>query len=494
MTLPRSTPEEQGVSSTAIARFVDALERNLRDVHSMMLVRGGYVIAEGWWAPYRRELPHSLFSISKSFTSTAIGFAVDEGLMTLDDHVVDLLRDDLPEVVSDNLAAMRVRDLLTMTSGHSVDTVAATSDTHGNWAKTILALPVEHVPGTTFAYNSGATYLLSAILQGITGQRVLDYLTPRLFDPLGIDGATWEQCPRGIDTGGWGLSITTEGIVAFGETYLRDGIFEGRQVVPASWVRTATALQVNNGDFATDDDNAQGYGFQFWRSRHNTYRADGAFGQWSIAMPDHDALLVVTSGLDDARALNTVWDHLLPVLTRDKPQAPDATAVAALADRLGTLSLALPDGARDSPTAARVSGTRYVFTANSLGLESARLDFDPDATLLTVVDAHGSHEIACGIGEWATGTSALVGSLSGTALLGTALSATALLGPIAAAGAWADDDSYFATIYFTTTPFALTIAFDFRDDEVTVNVERNVSFGPTQLLHTVGRIEKINQE
>ncbi|GAB3605919.1 hypothetical protein GCM10027413_13280 [Conyzicola nivalis] len=471
MTLPRSTPEAQGVSSAAIGRFVDALERNLHDVHSMMLVRHGHVIAEGWWAPYRADLPHSLFSISKSFVSTAVGFAVDEGLLSLDDRVVALLPDDLPEAVGDNLAAMRVRHLLTMKSGHSVDTVDATSGPDQNWSRAILALPVEHTPGATFVYNSGATYLLSAILQRVTGGRVLDYLTPRLFGPLAIVGATWEQCPRGIDVGGWGLSITTEDIAVFGETYLRDGTFEGRQVVPAEWVRAATTAQVENAESATVEDNAQGYGFQFWRSRHNTYRADGAFGQWSIAMPEQDALLVITGGLDDPHALNTVWDHLLPVLGGDE-RAPDATGAAALADRLGTLSLALPDGEPHSPTAARVSGARFTLPRNSLGLRSVSLDLDGGDARLTVVDGRGTDVIACTAGGWTPGESALLAD-------GPA--------PVAAAGAWADDDSYVVTLFLTTTPFSLTLVFDFRDDEVTLTIEQNVSFGPTRLLHTVGR-------
>ena len=480
MSLPRSTPEEQGVSSAAIGRFVDALEQNLHDVHSMMLLRHGFVVAEGWWAPYRESHPHSLYSVSKSFVSTAVGFAINEGLLGLDDAVVDLLADDLPEVVSDNLDAMCVRHLLTMTTGHATGTGSADSELRDNWARDILALPVEHKPGTTFVYNSGATYLLSVILQNITGQRVLDYLTPRLFEPLGITGATWEQCPRGFDTGGWGLSITTEDIAAFGETYLRGGVFAGRQIVPAGWVRAATTLQVENGNFAPGDDHAQGYGFQFWRGRHNTYRADGAFGQFSIAMPEHDAVLVLTSGLDaGARALNAVWDHLLPVLTHDGPLVPDATAAAALTHRLATLSLALPDGAPSSPAAARVSGTTYRFTKNSIGLESASLLFGAGPTRLTLVDEHGTQEIDCGIGEWVSGRAALLANG---------------VGPVAAAGTWTDENSYLVTVYLTTTPFAITLAFDFRVDEVTVNVEQNVSFGPRQLLHTVGHIEKINQE
>ena len=473
MRFPRSTPERQGVSSRAIERLIDALESGPPSVHSMMLVRHGHVIAEGWWAPYRRSHPHSLFSISKSFTSTAVGFAIEEGLLTLDDAVVDLLPDDLPEVVSDNLAAMRLRHLLTMTTGHTFDTVTVLNEHEQNWSRLFLALPVDAAPGSTFVYSTGASYLLSAIVQRLTGERLLDYLTPRLLEPLGIADAAWEQCPRGVDVGGWGLSITTEDIAAFGHTYLRGGVWNGRQVVPAHWAAEATRLQVPNGDFGGDNDNSHGYGYQFWLNRHGSYRADGAFGQLSIAFAEQDALLVLTGGVADAqRDLDIVWEHLLPVLgARELPA--DATAAARLARRLETLRLPLPVGDDTAPTAARVDGTTYALARNSAGLRTVALETRPDCTRLTIVDAGGTHVVDCGRREWTTGTSSLLGNHDA---------------PVASAGTWSDDSSFLATVYFTETPFAVTVSLDFLGDgrEVTVTVDQNVSFEPTRLLHTIG--------
>ena len=473
MRFPRSTPEEQGVSSAALERLIDAIESGPRSVHSLMLVRHGHVIAEGWWAPYRRSHPHSLFSVSKSFTTTAVGFAIEEGLLTLDDAVVDLLPDDLPASVSDNLAAMRVRHLLTMTTGHAVDTVEALDEREHNWAKRLLAQPVDLAPGSTFVYNTGASYLLSAIMQRLTGERMLDYLTPRLFEPLEIADATWEQCPRGIDVGGWGLSITTEDIAAFGHTYLRGGVWNGAQVVPAHWAAEATRLQVPNGDFAGDNDNSHGYGFQFWLNRHGTYRADGAFGQLSIAFPEHDALLVLTGGLSDMqRDLDVVWEHLLPVLGAHALPA-DATGAARLALRLEELALPFPVGDDIAPVALGVTGTTFALPRNTAGIRSIALDTSHDTTRLTIVDGAGTHEVACGRREWTPGTSSLLGNRDA---------------PIASAGAWPDERSFLATIHFTETPFSVSISLDFIGDarEVTVNVEQNVSFGATQLLHTNG--------
>ena len=310
--LPRSTPEAQGIASTAVAASASdrgATARHPQPHAAEAPPRG----RGGWWHPYAPESAHSLFSISKSFTSTAVGLAAAEGLLAIDDSVVSLLPDDAPALVSDHLAAMTVRHLLTMSTGHAADTLEAIDrGDDDNWARAILAEPVENPPGTAFVYNSGATYLLSAIVQRLTGERLLDYLTPRLFEPLGIAGATWETCPRGIDVGGWGLALTTEDVATFGQLYLQRGEWNGAQLVPADWVDAATSAQVSNGDPTVPDDWTQGYGFQFWRSLHGAYRADGAFGQLCFVLPEQDAVLMLTSGLTEAQpALTALWEHLV---------------------------------------------------------------------------------------------------------------------------------------------------------------------------------------
>lgn len=194
--LPRSTPEDQGLSSAALDTFVAALDASEPEIQTVMLLQHGHVVLEEEWSPYRLTDPHLLFSVSKSFTSTAIGLAIDSGLLTLDDKVISFFgADELPETISDNLAAMTVRHLLTMTTGHSEDTVAALSRDR-RMVKIFLGLDVDHEPGTVFVYNSGATYMLSAILQRLTGERLFDYLKPRLFEPLGITEATWQVSRR----------------------------------------------------------------------------------------------------------------------------------------------------------------------------------------------------------------------------------------------------------------------------------------------------------
>jgi CubicO group peptidase (beta-lactamase class C family) len=314
-TLPRDTPESQGVLAQGVRDFTSALE-HLDSVHSFMLVRHGRVVAEQWWSPGGPDIPEDIWSLSKSFTSTAVGLAIAEGRFALTDLIVDLIPGETPDDVDERLARLNVRHLLTMTTGHASESLRDDDRLTGpRWAQHVLAQPLEFEPGTHFQYNSGATYLLSAIIQARTGVTLLDYLRPRLFEPLGIQNPTWLRSPQGISAGGWGLSIPTEDIAKFGQLYLQNGQWNGESLVPADWIAEATKLQVPNGDPRDPDDWTQGYGYQFWRCRNGAYRGDGKLGQFCVVMPDQDAVVVLTGDLEDmASELNLVWKHLLPAL------------------------------------------------------------------------------------------------------------------------------------------------------------------------------------
>ena len=313
--LPRSSAADEGVSAGRLAEFLDAAGR-FGGIDSVIVVRHGRVIAEQWWPPADAVTPHVMWSISKSFTSMAVGLAIEDGLLTLDDAIVTLLPDAAPAEPDARLAAMTVRHLLTMTSGHAEESLPDDARLpHTDWARWILNQPVPYEPGTHFVYNSGATYLLSAIIQRLTGHGLLDYLRPRLFEPLGIRDATWLSSPQGIDVGGWGLSVTTEDLATFGQLLLRHGEWNGAQLVPAAWVDAATAWQVPNASEPEPKDWGQGYGYQFWQCRHGAYRADGLGGQLCVVLPDADVVVAVTAWLTDMQSeLDLVWDYLLPAL------------------------------------------------------------------------------------------------------------------------------------------------------------------------------------
>ncbi len=476
--LPQSTPAAQGVDPMAITAFVKAIEANKLEVHSFILVRHGHRIAQGWWQPYQPHLPHMLFSLSKSFTSTAVGLAVAEGLLTVDDHVVDFFPAEVPTTVSANLAAMCVRHLLTMTTGHVEDTLTRTvRATDQNWVKKFLSLPVEHEPGAPFVYNSGATYMLSAIVQKLTGQPIVDYLRPRLFDPLGIDYAVWESCPLGINTGGWGLNITTDAIARFGQLYLQKGLWQGQQLIPSAWVAAATSYQTpNNGD---NPDWVQGYGYQFWMCRHNAYRGDGAFGQYCIVMPAQDAILAMTSGVGNMQAvLDQVWSHLLPAMGA-APVPVDPGAQQALAAKLANLALPTISGAATSPAAAAVSGQRFHFhdvpkseDPRDLPIKSIAFTFEEAQTICQLEDSDGCYAIACGHGAWIT-SKTTYGQPSGQ--------------QIAGCGAWTDEDTYTIRLQFIERPFSVTATCRFLDGQLHYQSQLNVNFGPTNGEVLVGQ-------
>lgn len=331
--LPRSTPEAEGVSSAGIRAYIEAADKEVIAMHSFMLVRHGRVVAEGWWKPEAADKPHVMHSLSKSFTSTAIGLAVADGKLSMDDPVLKFFPGEAPAEPSAKLKAMRVRDLLTMTSGHEVE-VKFTTNTP--WVEAFLAHPVPHKPGSHFQYNTPGSHMLSAILRKVTGETVLDYLRPRLFEPLGIENPEWGSSPQGNTFGGWGLKIRTEDVAKFGQLYLQKGLWNGKQLVPASWVAQATSKQVSNGSDPTKDWD-QGYGFQFWRCRHGAFRGDGANGQFCIVMPEQDAVVAITADTRDMQAeLNVVWDKLLPAF-QSGPLPANVSEQAKLKDALASL-------------------------------------------------------------------------------------------------------------------------------------------------------------
>jgi len=476
--LPRTWPEQQGIASAAILQFVEALESQIHEVHSFMLLRHGSVVAEGWWSPQGREYPHMLFSVSKSFTATAVGLAMSERYFGIDDFVLSFFPDEAPAEVSDYLAAMRVRDLLTMTTGHAVDTWSyMTERSDGNWIKGFLGVPVLYAPGTHFLYNTGATYLLSAIVQKTTGMKLVDYLGPRLFEPLGIRNATWEQSPQGINSGGIGLSIKTEDIARFGQLYLQKGVWRDRQILPEGWVEAATSVQVSNGNAAAQSDGTQGYGYQFWRCLHGAYRASGLFGQYCIVMPDQDAVLAITSGIDvfDAdQLLSLTWERLLPAM-QDDVLPDDAEARNALARKLSNLMQPPVQGQAKSPILSRISGRTYAVDANDLEIETLALDFSGVGCMVSIKTAAGEETIPCGYGEWQRGQ---------TTLFNERWMLPAPM-PVATSGAWTAEDSFTMVVRLYETPFYYTLVYHFVADEMMLETRVNITLeSPKPLLMT----------
>ena len=479
--LPRSTPEAQGISSAAIQAFVQAADSGIDGMNSVMIVRHGRVVAEGWWAPYDARTPHVLYSLSKSFTSTAVGMAVAEGKLSVDDEVLKFFPEEAPANPSANLRAMRVKDLLRMVTGHQTEPAlfgqVDSSMRSATWVKRFFAHPVAFKPGTHFLYNSPATYMLSAIVQKVTGQTVADYLQPRLFEPLGIERPTWVRSPEGINAGAYGLSVRTEDIAKFGQLYLQRGRWKGKQLIPAAWVDEATARQTSNGSSPRSDWD-QGYGYQFWQSRHG-YRGDGAFGQYMLIVPEVDAVVAITSGVRDMQSvMNLVWDRLLPAM-KATPLPANADAQRALRTTLAGLTMRPPAGQPTSPLASAISGKWYELADNERGIRAVSLDLAPNAPAIVVRTAAGETRTPLGLGQWArTGTWFANG-------IERMLSVPAQP-QVAASGAWTADSVFRVKLVAPETPFYSTLDFHFGGDRLVLDGEQNVSFGPTKLPRVEG--------
>ncbi|MEK5254313.1 serine hydrolase [Paenibacillus sp. FSL F4-0125] len=471
--LSRSLPEEQGISSAAISSFIDSVETQSLGLHSFMLLRHGYVISEGWWSPYKPDLPHMLFSLSKSFTSTAIGFAVTEKLITLDDSVISFFPEDAPDEITSYLSKMSIKHLLMMGTGQVVDTMDPLKQSaDGNWVKAFFTVPVEKEPGTHFLYNTGATYMLSAILQKVTGQTLLEYLEPRLFTPLGIRSATWESCPRGINIGGYGLNITTEDIAKFGQLFLQKGIWNNQRLLPEEWIDEATSKHISNGE--GDHDWARGYGYQFWRCQHGAYRADGAFGQLCIVLPGQDAVIAITSASSSTEGiLNAVWEHLLPNM-KDAPLPEDQSSSAALVDQLKNLSINPPQLQHSSILEDQINGMTYTLENNQFSLATFSISFNNEDAEVTLISKLGeSNVIRLGRGQW---------------LESFALILEPSMNRIMSSFTWLAEDQLQLSLLFVEMPFYITLEIKILENMLLLKSKINVNMGPLEFDDMIGRI------
>jgi CubicO group peptidase (beta-lactamase class C family) len=467
------------VDSAGLLGFVEGLEQKIDAVHSVMLVRHGKVVLEGFWAPYAASDLHVMYSVSKSFSSTAIGIAQQEGLLHVHDLVLSHFPELAPEKPAEQMKNMRIHDLLRMASGHQNDAnpvIKARAD--GQWVRAFLATEVENKPGTHFVYNSAASYMLCALVQKVSGTTVEEYLRPRLFEPLGIERWFWCKSPEGVSLGDGGLSLRTEHLAKFGLLYLQKGLWNGRRILDASYVEQASARQTSTGG-NPDGNWDYGYGYQFWRNKGAGYRADGAFGQFSFIMPEHDAVLAVTSGTGDMNGvMDSVWKHVLPALRSQALPTNDA-AQARLQTKLGSLALAVQGGHNGAERKAAVSGRSYVCAENELGITSVSLDFSGSEPSLQIEDADGQHRIQCGAGRWLRGRTSFQRRISNQF--------SAPEQGIAASGAWTENDVFSAKLCFHESPYTLTGRFTFAGKELLIDFEHNLRWGETKRPRIIGK-------
>ena len=444
--LPRSAPADQQIDPAAVLAFVDAVEADPAiELHSLMVVRHGHVVAEGWWAPHTPERTRLLYSLSKSFTSTALGLALEEGRVGLDDTVVSYFPEFGAEITDRRSRSVTLGHLASMASGHNRDMMqeALTGDPQEPVRGFLLVAP-DVEPGTVFAYSQPCTYTLAAIIQRVTGMRLSEYLRPRLFDPLGIGEVGWLTWPPGREQGFSGLFARTEDVAKLGQLYLQGGRWGEDQLLGERYVEQATSRQIDTPN-QDNVDWRQGYGFQFWMARHG-YRGDGAFGQFCVVLPAHDAVVAITGGTEAMQGvLDNLWQHLLPGLGTGRP---DAAAQQDLDQRLGGLSLpALV--AKPSPPRWQ-DWTERPFPVVP-GAEGA-----PGAPLTSVTLGNAAHGLDVTVTEPANALSVPVGA--GDWLVSAPRDSHGDAVPVAASGGWLDDRTVRVEVIFLESPHRMDIA------------------------------------
>lgn len=452
-----------------VQHLVSACEEESLGLHGLTVLQDGEVVAKCNWLPYELDQQHIMFSVSKTFTSSAIGILQGEGGISVSELVEDVFPTYATRDVRHNLHGMKVRDVLAMSTGHATDTMVLMRDLpRRDWVKIFLESPVAYPPGQHWLYNSGASFLLSAMVQARTGQTVRDYLRPRLFEPLGIECPPWMSNERGINLGASGLRLRVGELARLGQLYLQDGVWDGRRVLPEGWVKEATSVQAVNGDPSTGDDWQQGYGYQLWRCRYGAYRADGAFGQFCVVDPERRLVVAITSGSQrNRRVMELLWAHMPPAEPAKGQSVRMASARAGGECWHDVRSMTVTGELDQMPALEEKIGEReYELPPNLLGLKRFRLVFGASTCdfIGTGMDDR-RYVVRCGRGKWLPAESDLWEGEEPEMPLS-----------LAARAGWTKDGEFVLSWQYLNTPFRRVVRVRPMEEATEVHMDLDLPF------------------
>ena len=470
-TLPRArTPEEVGVSSQKIAEYLREAEQSGLELHSFMALRHGKVAVECFREPFSPERNHDMWSVSKSFTATALGFAIHEGLICMDTRLAELFREYAPKKPDERWGKLTIEHLVTMTAGKSPPYLSPKGP-DADWIQTYIDSPWYNDPGVENRYVNENFFLLSAALQRATGTPMMDYLRPRLFEPLGFARPTWETDNRGVECGSWGFSCKTEDLAKFILCYLEEGRFEGLQVIPADWAKSAVQKQRDSTGVRESTQN--GYGFGFWRNpeRVGGWRANGMFSQFGIAFPEQDAIFVCNASVADETVMHDlVWEYI-PAAFIDGAQHGEAATVCFEASPFEPP----PSVSPRSPLEKQIDGRRIHLRRNRL-LPPMHFQVTALPVILTVKNPYLTHQIndiTLHFGEqeaefyWREGKdeNALPLGLDGSCREGT-MRINGQDYTVLGAGEWLNDSAFQVKLRYIETISSQSFVFTFHKNKV----------------------------
>ena len=471
--LPRSTPERQGVPSSTVSALLDSLFAIPQtDIHSVMMLRHGKVIAEVYPEPFKAEYQHTQYSCSKTFVSAAVGLAVDANLLRVTDRVANFFPGKLPAEVSPELAAMTIHDLLIMASGINPDGNLRAENTH--WLQPLLAKPVS-TPGKQFKYDSLCTYLLSAIVQQVTGNTVFAYLQEKIFKDLHIEKVSWEESPEGITTGGWGLFIQPESLAKMGQLLLQKGQWNGKQLISEAWVNQMMHSHIDTGG-------GRGYGYQMWEaSKDGAFRADGRFGQYIVVMPKQDMVVVITQCSNSPNPW-VVSQVLASVVQPGALMAGKGSQ--ALQKKLQSYRYPTPSGKAKSSFTKNLVGKTFKLSDNQFGWRDISFSQGDKQLTITITDAQGIRsELSAGFRQWLTTWTPARPPYS----MNAQQKFKGIEGDfaVAASYAWNSSNTLHINLQYVNWISALDLTLTFQGDKVSITVHKNYEPDVPQFTGTI---------
>ena len=449
MVFERVKPEEVGVESGAVRALLREIQKEDLNLHGIILMRHGKVFAEGYVDPYRGDLTHMLFSMTKPFMSAAIALCVQDGLLSVEDRLVDIFADKLTNTPCENMQKMRVKHVLTMSTGHTKQPSGMLEE-GDDWVKAFMESYVQKEPGTQFLYNTCGSYMLSAIVSKVTGKPSIEFLRERLFEPMGFAPFWSEECPMVNSTGGYGLNVCLEDLAKFCTLFLQNGVWEGKQLIAKEWIDELSQYKSCSPFGGTDWES--GYSYHFWLTRHEgMFRGDGAMGQHGVIMPKQDMVIAMNSCTYRVeKTLELFWDHLLPAL-HDEPLEPSEEADL-LQKELDALQFEPVAGEKTS--AYLPNGGEYELSENPTGLKTLGFTFGEEAS---VHMTFGEHDcvLPMGYGCYKEGD-------TGVSLKECNSWTTVFYEHCAVSYAWADEKTLKVKFIWNTTPFwhDMTVTFD----------------------------------
>lgn len=371
----------------AIAKFFEDCKVAKADIHSIKIIRNGEVYLKAVPSPYTTEIKAQLYSLSKSFTSTAIGMLVDDGIISVEDRVVDIFKDKCPETISENLSKMKIKHLLSMNTGHEecqLPNIINSSDL----VKEFLARDVPRCPGTHFAYNSAASFMLSAIVTEYTNMSMFDFLNKRLFKPLGIKNALWDDY-NGISQGGIGLHLNVDDIAKFGIMYLNKGVYNGERLLSEEWIDEATRSHSDNHDNGPLDWSS-GYGYQIWINEKEGFRGDGAFGQLCVVLPETNAVIAITAQTD----------IMQPELTAAIELAKNIIGKSTISEKELTEKINSLYAPEKTKEIEKIPNCIYKCSENGLGITQLSFEKEDKNLILNISNGKQQQRMVFGCGEY----------------------------------------------------------------------------------------------